>query len=145
MLGEDRPYVNRVRKLIARRGIADCVDFLPNLDLARRRDFYGTLRVLCVPERRSQAGGLYALESMASSVPVVAPDCGAFPELIAVAGGGLLVKDQSPAGYAQAIGQLLSEPAMASEMGRQARLAVASRFTAGRMAQELSEVYRRMA
>jgi glycosyltransferase involved in cell wall biosynthesis len=145
MLGEDQPYVNRVRKLIAQRGLADCVDCLPNLDLARRRDFYGTLRLLCVPERRNQAGGLYVLESMASGVPVVQPDCGVFPELIAATGGGLLVRDQSPAGYAQAIGQLLSDPAKATEMGRQARLAVQNRFTTGRMAHELSEIYRRMA
>jgi glycosyltransferase involved in cell wall biosynthesis len=145
MLGEDRSYVQSVRKLIAARGMGDCVDFLPNLDIAGRRDFYGTLRTLCVPERRNQAGGLYVLESMASGVPVVQPDCGVFPELIRAAGGGLLVKDQSPAGYAAAIGELLSDPDKAAQMGRQARLAVEARFTAGRMARELSEIYRRMA
>jgi glycosyltransferase involved in cell wall biosynthesis len=145
MLGEDHPYVKSVRHLIAAKSLTDYVDFLPNLDIPGRRDFYRTLRVLCVPERRNQSGGLYVLESMACGVPVVQPDCGVFPELIAATGGGLLVTDQSPTGYAQAIGQLLSDPDKSAQMGRQARLAVEKRFTAKRMAQELSEIYRRMA
>lgn len=145
MLGEDHPYVKGVRELIRTKGLAPYVDFLPNLDPPGRRDFYRTLQVLCVPERRSQSGGLYALESLACGVPVVQPDCGVFPELIAATGGGLLVNDQSPAGYAQAIGQLLADPGTSAQMGRQARLAVENRFTARRMAQELSELYRRMA
>ena len=46
--------------------------------------------MLSVPERRPVAYGLYALEALASGVPIVEPDIGCFPEIVEAAGGGIL-------------------------------------------------------
>ena len=49
-----------------------------------------SLDVLSVPTTHREPKGLFVLESLAAGVPVVLPNHGAFPELVASTGGGCL-------------------------------------------------------
>ncbi|OGS37145.1 MAG: hypothetical protein A2293_15815 [Elusimicrobia bacterium RIFOXYB2_FULL_49_7] len=64
------------------------------------------------------------LEAMAAGVPVVASDCGGYPEMIVQAESGLLFPPLDASTLAEAMGSLLNHPQAATTMGEQARLAI---------------------
>jgi glycosyltransferase involved in cell wall biosynthesis len=75
---------------VAEAGLSDRFEAICAPAAAAKQDFFKNIDVFCVPARFEEPKGLYVLEAMASGVPVVAPDRGAFPELIRASGGGEL-------------------------------------------------------
>jgi glycosyltransferase involved in cell wall biosynthesis len=71
-------------------------------------------------------------EAMAMELPVVATRVSGIPECIEHGASGVLVAEQDAAALADAIADLLADPARARAIGRAARLRVATRFEAGR-------------
>jgi glycosyltransferase involved in cell wall biosynthesis len=132
--GADAPVVDRVRQRLRRAGLAGDVDLPDGFDAERKLPFLQSCSVVSVPTRRGEAFGLFVLEALACGVPVVLPDHGAFSELVAATGGGVLCRPNDPADLAAKLGELLADPARAVEMGRRGRQAVLEKFTADRMA-----------
>ena len=82
---------------------------------------------------------------MAAGVPVVQPRAAAFPELIEATGGGVLCAAEDPRALAEAIEELLLDPARARALGDAGRRAVFERFSAEAMARAMAGVYRELA
>ena len=139
----DVPFIDEVRGVLARAGLAGEAEFLPNLPAEARRSFLRSLTVLSVPTRRPEALGLYILESLACGVPVVQPAHGASAELLEATGGGVLVRPGDPAELADALAGLLAEPGEAGALGRSGRRAVEQHFTVQGMARRFSAACRR--
>jgi glycosyltransferase involved in cell wall biosynthesis len=140
----NRDYVDQVRRRLQEAGVWADVEFLPNLPAPQRREFLRGLSVLCVPERRGEAAGLYVLEAMASGVPVAQPPMGAGPELIEAAGGGVLCASAEPADLAEAIGKLLKDEPMRREIGERGRQGTAEKFSAKQAAAKLVAIFERI-
>ena len=140
MTGADRRYVDAQRRRLAAAGCADAAEFHPNLDRARKLEFLRGLSALSVPATYGEAFGLYVVEALAVGVPVVQPRHGAFPEVIGRTGGGLLCEPEPPAALADALEQLLRDPALARRLGEAGRTAVRSQFTAAAMAAGVESV-----
>ncbi|MEO0414794.1 MAG: glycosyltransferase, partial [Verrucomicrobiota bacterium] len=73
-------------------------------------DFLARVAVFCVPARFIEPKGLYALEAIASGVPVVAPDRGAFPEILP-ASSSTLFEAENVTALEQALSQQLAKGA----------------------------------
>jgi len=73
---------------------------------AEKVAFIKSLDVLSVPTTYREPKGLPVLEALANGVPVVQPRHGAFPELIAATGGGLLVEPGDPEDLARGLSEL---------------------------------------
>jgi glycosyltransferase involved in cell wall biosynthesis len=84
---------------------------------------------------------LFIVESLASGVPVVQPELGAFPELVNLTGGGVLYDAADPAALVRELDALLRDPDRARELGRAGRAAVAKQFSVEVMARRLIGVY----
>jgi glycosyltransferase involved in cell wall biosynthesis len=97
--------------------------------------------VFSVPARYGEAFGLYVIEAMAAGVPVVQPRVAAFPELIEATGGGVLCAPGDPQALAEAIEELLLDPARAQALGEAGRRAVFDRFSAEAMARAAVQAY----
>ena len=99
-----------------------------------RFGFLSELSLLSVPGGDTpEAFGYYALEAMAAGVPVVMPAQGAFPEIAAAAGCGVLISDSKPETLARAWAGLLSDPhrlRREAELGRAAANSVFSQASA---------------
>ena len=80
--------------------------------------------------------GLYVLEAWANGVPVVLPAHGAFPELVELTGGGLLVAPDSIDALADGLARILNDHALRERAGGAGEAAVRERFTADVMARE---------
>ena len=91
-----------------------------------------------------ESKGLPVLEAWASGVPAVLPDHGAFSEMVADTGGGLLYDPGRPAALAEALSRMLRDDAFAAECGRRGRLAVHERYTSQRESGEMLALYERL-
>ena len=130
----DTPFVNSLQEKLGTGGLLGAAEFHPNLDRAGKVEFLRSLSVFSVPARYGEAFGLYVIEAMAAGVPVVQPRVAAFPELIEATGGGVLCAPGDPQALAEAIEELLLDPARARALGEAGRRAVFDRFSAEAMA-----------
>jgi len=136
-----RPYLDAISKQMASWGLADEFDYRGTLDRAGKVKFLHGIDVLSVPSGYHEPKGLHLLEAMACGVPIVQPAHGAFPELIARTGGGLLATSESGADVADAIERLWRNPARAAELGRQGAAGVRAHYTVGHMAEGMLAAY----
>lgn len=138
---EHQGYLDGITRQLEGWGLASEFRYRGVLDRASKIAFFHDVDVLSVPSPYVEPKGLYLLEAMASGVPVVQPRHGAFPELIANTGGGLLVEPGSATAFAEAFRALRDDPARAAELGRRGAEGVRRHYTAERMAERALEVY----
>ena len=136
----DRPFVATARQALAAAGVLADVDFSPNVSREEKLAFFQSLSVFSVPATYGEAFGLFVIEALASGVPVVQPDHGAFGELVAATGGGVLCKPDDPEALAGALEALLRAPERARALGGAGQAAVRERFTVDIMAQAVAAI-----
>ncbi|MDO8543404.1 MAG: glycosyltransferase family 4 protein [Opitutaceae bacterium] len=129
----DEPFVAAMKQRIAAAGLADRVEWAPNLTREGKIAFLRSLTLFSVPAVYAEAFGLYLIEAMACGVPVVQPDASAFPEIIELTGGGLCVEPRNPSALAAGWRQLLGDETRRTALGRAARLGVEKYFGAKTM------------
>ena len=98
------------------------------------------LSVAVLPSLR-EAQGISILEAMARRVPVVASAVGGIPEVITSGVDGLLVPPQDPRALAEAIGSLLTDPALRRRIGEAGYRTVADRFSIDAQVKRIEAVY----
>jgi glycosyltransferase involved in cell wall biosynthesis len=84
---------------------------------------------------------LYVIEALAAGVPVVQPWTAAFPELIEATGGGVLCAAGDAPALAEALEELLLDPARTRALGLAGQRAVSERFSAEAMARATLALY----
>ncbi len=141
---EHQGYLDGIRRQIEAWGFAGEFHYRGVLGRAGKLAFFRSVDVLSVPSPYVEPKGLYLLEAMASGLPVVQPRHGAFPEMIANTGGGLLVEPGNAAAFAEAL-RRLRDPALAADLGRRGAEGVRRHYTADRMAERALAVYRAVA
>lgn len=136
----DASYVRKLQRRLAAQKLSADAEFLPNLDRPQKQAFLRSLSVFSVPAAYGESFGLYLLEALASGVPVVQPRHGAFPELVAQTGGGLLYEADNPATLAETLQQLLLDPVRSRRLGEAGRKSVQEKFSAEAMADRFETV-----
>jgi glycosyltransferase involved in cell wall biosynthesis len=140
-LGENhRAYAENVFQSLRARGHGDAFEFVGEVDRQGKLDFLRSLAVLAVPTTYEDPKGLFALEAMAAGVPVVLPEHGAFPELLAETSGGLLHRPNDADHVAQVLNQVLMNPNMHHDLAATGRQNVLLRRTAQTMAHRTIQV-----
>jgi glycosyltransferase involved in cell wall biosynthesis len=142
---EHREYFDAVQRQLEGWGHGGEFTYRGTLDRAGKLAFLRDVDALSVPSPYVEPKGLYLLEAMASGVPVVQPRHGAFPEMIANTGGGLLVEPGNPAAFAEGLRRLRDDPALRADLGRRGAEGVRRHYTVGRMAERALEVYETLA
>jgi L-malate glycosyltransferase len=122
---DNRAYARGLERLTASLGLGDDVMFL-----GERDDIPEVLRaidVLLVPSWE-EPFGLAVIEAMAMRVPVVATSVGGPSEVVRAGKDGLLLPPRAPQTWADTIEDLIGNPQLREEMGRNARDRAVSRF-----------------
>lgn len=87
-------------------------------------NFLQSLDIFSVPTVYQEPKGIYVLEALASGVPVIQPEHGAFPELVGRTGGGLLVEPGNTSDLADKIATLIRDDCLREQLGSSGARAV---------------------
>lgn len=143
-LGEaDKPYLAAIESKIAGGPLAARFQYLGELTRTEKIAFLQSLDIFSTPTVYCESKGLPALEAMANAVPVVLPNHGSFPELIADSGGGILHQPHDTADLADKLAALLLDSQRATQLGLVGQQSIRDRYHAKTMAQKTLELYRR--
>jgi D-inositol-3-phosphate glycosyltransferase len=129
----------RILELAGALGVSERVMLFPPQPQPWLADFYAAADVVLVPSR-SESFGLVALEAQAVGTPVIAAAVGGLRYVVADGRTGYLVEGHDPADHARRLLELLRDPSLAAELGREAARQ-ALRFTWDATAGELAAVY----
>jgi glycosyltransferase involved in cell wall biosynthesis len=134
-LGEpNRSYVEEQFEKLRGAGLGDAFHYAGVVDRVQKLAFLETIDVFSVPTVYREPKGLFVLESLAAGVPVIQPEHGAFPELLAQTGGGRLVRPNDPGRLADVLHELLTDAGARRRLGREGQENVHARFNADAMA-----------
>jgi hypothetical protein len=136
------PAREHLQSLVARLGIASDVQFIGYLDRERGLgDCYAAADVF-VFASRTETQGLVLLEALAQGRPVVSTAHLGTASILQ-AGCGARVAPEKPDAFAQAIADILDDPARAARLSAQAR-SYALGWASSHMAWLLAELYREL-
>ncbi len=139
--GDDNKYLKKIKRKLSANKLVGYVEFHRDFEGEGRQDFFNKVSVISVPVRKGEAFGIYITEALASGIPVVQPDLGAFPEIITRSGGGIIYKDNNPQSLAKALQHILDDEKKLEELSSIARKSVEMKFNINNLAKELIQVY----
>jgi glycosyltransferase involved in cell wall biosynthesis len=115
-------------------GLGNDYEDLGTVDHTKKQRLLNNIDLLCVPTVYQEPKGLFALEAMAAGVPVVLPEHGAFPEMLADLEGGILFEPGNTAALSQLLHTLLENQKGLAEYGHLGRKNIFARRDANTMA-----------
>lgn len=137
-------YIKGIRRTIKDHGLENRVKLLGTLDRSEKLDFFRQIDVFSVPATYREPKGISILEALASGVPVVQPDHGAYPEWIHATQGGLLHRSHDSADLAAKLAILLRDVELRKCTGQQAQQAAWEKFSSERMAAGTLAVFQQL-
>ena len=138
-LAGDGPLRSSIEAAVRERGLEHRVLFL-----GVRQDVPALLRaatVFCL-NSVSEAASLTLMEAMASGLPIVVTDVGGNPEIVRRGVDGLLVPRGDAAALAQALGDVLDDPALGARLGASAAARARQRYSIVRTVERYDDLYR---
>jgi glycosyltransferase involved in cell wall biosynthesis len=136
--GDDREFL---ADLAEKTGVSMHVHFLKRLSGPELAACYAACEIFALPSRGEGFGMVY-LEAMASGKPVIGGQHGGAPEVIRDGVTGYLVPHGDAVHLATSIETLLTNPALAQEMGRKGRERVDREFRFGAYTKSLKKFLR---
>ncbi len=140
----DRRYLASIERRIAVGPLAGRFFYRGELTRPEKIAFLSSLNVFATPTTYRESKGLPVLEAWANGTPAVVPAHGAFPEMVAATGGGLLHTPLDSRDLAAKLAELLPDSERAAALGQAGRRAVHERFHAAGMAEATRALYRRL-
>lgn len=141
-LGEgDRDYFTKLKQKIDSGPLAGRFHYAGEVDRDQKIAFLQSLHLFSTPTVYQESKGLPAIEALAAGVPVVLPDHGSFPELIAQSGGGLLHAPLDHRHLAEQLARLLNDAEHASTLANAGHNHVHIHRTSQQMAQQTLALY----
>jgi glycosyltransferase involved in cell wall biosynthesis len=137
-----KTYIDGIRKTIRDNHLEDRIRLLGTLERAEKLNFLKQIDVFSVPAPYREPKGLSILEALASGVPVLQPDHGAYPEWIHATQGGLLHRPNNSVDLAQKLALLLRDANLRKQLGGQGRKNIFAKFSSERMAFATLDVLR---
>lgn len=141
MTGDDKSFLNRQLKKAEQKKLSKSIQIIPDFTPESLTGFFKSLSVLSVPVQKGEAFGLYQIEALASGVPLVQPDLGAFPEIIKATGGGVLYHPNTADALAEKLAEVLSDPVRLMQMSSAGRKSVEEKFDCKKLTKKMLEVY----
>ena len=141
----DRPFFERCVSDLRNAGAGDAFEHHGEVTRERKQRFLQSLHALAAPTEYAESKGYYILEALAAGVPVVVPEHGAFPELIAATGGGLLHAPRDAQATAAALQQLMQDEPLRARLADAGHRAVHASFTADHLATRVWQIFEQFA
>ena len=141
-MAAERDYLTHCRALAEDLGVSKKVTWLGQIARSDKLKLLESIDVFVMPTVHPDAKGIPVIEALTAGVPVVAPNHGAFPELLDEERAGLLHVPGDPSDLARAINTLFCEPQIAVRIGGHGYALARSRHSADQMAISHEELYK---
>ena len=138
---DDKPFISKQLRKIKVNGFIKDVKTFHDFQGCRKADFFNSVDVISVPVRKYDGFGLYILEANLAGVPVVQPATGAFPEIIAAIGGGLIYEPDTVETLVEALTKIMTNNELRQSLAKTGFEKVRSEFSLDKMSCELEELY----
>ncbi|QBD82025.1 glycosyltransferase family 1 protein [Ktedonosporobacter rubrisoli] len=125
----DQVYMNELQEFLREKRLSELVTFHGTVPQEELIKYYDRTDIMVVPSLWQEPFGLVLAEAMARSLPVLASKVGGPAEILVDGVNGLLVAPGDEQALADALGQLLEDPARRRQLGLAARKTVEERFT----------------
>jgi len=139
---DDQKFINTQISKLKKKNYENDVDFREDFSTNISTDFFDGLSVLSVPVEKGEAFGLFQLEALASGIPIIQPELGAFPEIVKISGGGKCYSPNSPTALAEKLKEVLSDSDLLITMGKKGRHSVEEYFNIDTFTEKMLEVYK---
>ena len=140
--GDDKEFIHKQISKLKRNNIDKDFEITHDFTQSALQDFFKLTTVLSVPVLNGEAFGLYQLEALASGVPLVQPELGAFPEIINATGGGVIYKPNTAEALAEKLAEVLSDTTKLETMSLSGRKAVEEKFDCGKLSEKMVAIYK---
>ncbi len=140
--GDDAAFQKEQNRKLKDNNLLGDFEILPDFEGAEVNNFFKQVSLVSVPVRGGEAFGIYLLEAMASGVPVVQPELGAFPEIIELSRGGVSYSPNTPEKISETWAKLLSNPDKIQELSKNAREGTEREFNIHKQVKEIISLYR---
>jgi len=141
----DEPYLKQQTAKVEKAGVAGDVKIRTNVSREEKLALLRQMTLLSVPAVYGEAFGLYILEALASGVPVVQPDRGAFGEILEETGGGWLydpdTEEPESIVLARRLDRSLADGEGLAQRAERGRRSVIENFDINRMARAIGRIY----
>jgi glycosyltransferase involved in cell wall biosynthesis len=129
-------------------GVAERIRFLGNQTQDRVGEYLAAADMICVPSIRDDSGNVdglpnVVLEALASGAPLITTAAGGIGAVVDDNVTAIVVRERDAAAIAAAMVRLVSDPAMARQIGSAGRALVQARFGWERAAERLEAAYTR--
>ena len=142
--GDDQAFLKLIKNKIEQAGLKQDIIFHKDFENEGRYEFFSNVSVISVPVLEGEAFGMYLLESMASGVPVVQPNLGAFPEIVGLSGGGVIYNPNEPGRLAATLEDLCADHVKLKELSKAARDGVMQHFSIHQQASRMIQFYEKI-
>jgi glycosyltransferase involved in cell wall biosynthesis len=141
MTSDDKPFLNKQIKKFEKNNLLKDIEFQHEFTTDDLKNFFKSISVLSVPVLKGEAFGLYQIEALASGVPLVQPDLGAFPEIIRASGGGVIYSPNTAEALADKMKEVLSDPVNLLEISISGKNAVEEKFNCRKLTEKMINIY----
>jgi glycosyltransferase involved in cell wall biosynthesis len=139
--GDDKPFISAQIKKIREKGLQKFIKIYPEFQGNKKKEFFADVDVISVPVRKYDGYGLYILEANGAGIPVVQPGTGAFPEIVAKTGGGIIYSPDNAEELSKNLLRVLTDDNLRNDFGRTGRENVKAFFSLEKMSEGLSGIY----
>jgi glycosyltransferase involved in cell wall biosynthesis len=140
--GDDRKFINKQIKLLEKNNVNMDVEFIDDFRTSSLPAFFKKISILSVPVLKGEAFGLYQLEALASGVPTIQPESGAFPELADITNGGVTYSPNTSDALCEKWIEILSDEKRLNDLSSNGRKSVVEKFSLNKSAEKLVEIYK---
>ena len=137
---QHKDYADKQFAKLNKAGLESQYKYVGAIEREEKLDFLRSIDLFSVPTEFLEPKALYALEALAASVPVIAPDHGAFPELARATGGIRLFSARNVNALSDAIATLATDLQLRTELGQAGQASVFKDRNATVMARSTGEV-----
>lgn len=139
---DDKKFIGKQILKLQNNKVLQDVEFIDDFRTSVLNQFFEKISVLSVPVMKGEAFGLYQLEALASGIPIVQPDLGAFPEIVEISKAGVIYKPNTPDALAEKLAEVLSNKVYLNQLSLNGRKAVEEKFNLKSSTEKLVEIYK---
>jgi len=138
---DDDKFLKKQMKKLKQKGFHHDIEFIDDFRTETLKHFFNKITVLSVPVLKGEAFGMYQLEALASGIPIVQPNLGAFPEIVKETQGGAIFEPNTPSALAAKLAEILGNKEKLSEFSKNGRNAIIHKYNTDITTKQMLGIY----